>query len=167
MPTMTQVRFAADTPTTEKSHTSSKKSNSKSKTTTSSPSYSSSKCNDCRAEATLPRTHLPPQTHHLAYYPPRDLLLPPPILAGPRAHPYSPAPILHNFGQGPTPLFGWESVMPLNHGYGQPKYYRYWKPDYRRFCYSVGKADVPYAALPGGPMMGFPTVMSSTMVGRW
>lgn len=57
--------------------------------------------------------------------------------------------------------------MPLSHNYGQPKYIRHVKPDYRRFCLSVGKADVPFAALPGGPLQGFPTTMSPQLVGRW
>ena len=82
-------------------------------------------------------------------------------------HPYIPSRPLHDFGRGPTPLFGWDSVIPLAHGYGQPKYVKHVKPDYRRFCFSVGKADVPYAALPGGPLWGYPTTMSPQLVGRW
>ena len=77
-----------------------------------------------------------------------------------------PAAVLHNFGHGPAPLFGWESVTPLTHGYGSPAYARRFKPDYRRYCYSVGKADVPFAALPGGPLWGYPTTMSPQLVGR-
>ena len=58
-----------------------------------------------------------------------------------RPHPHSIAgPLTHT----PAPIFGWPSVTPRVHGYGQPKYARFVKPDYRRFCYSVGKADVPY-----------------------
>lgn len=78
-----------------------------------------------------------------------------------------PAAVLHDFGHGPAPLFGWESVTPLTHGYGSPAYARRFKPDYRRYCYSVGKADVPFAALPGGPLWGYPTTMSPQLVGRW
>jgi hypothetical protein len=87
----------------------------------------------------------------------------------PRLHPFAPAPILHNLGRGPEPRFGWESVMPLNHGYGQPKYIKRVKPDYRRFCFSVGKADVPFAAMPGGPLWGMDVTMAPQMVGshRW
>lgn len=87
----------------------------------------------------------------------------------PRLHPFAPAPVLHNLGRGPEPLFGWESVMPLNHGYGQPKYIKRVKPDYRRFCFSVGKADVPFAAMPGGPLWGMDVTMAPQMVGghRW
>ena len=83
-----------------------------------------------------------------------------------RPHPLAPAAVLQDFGFGPTPLFGWDSVMPLAHGYGQPKYFRRVKPDYRRFCYPVGKADVPYAALPGGPLQGFNSTLSPQLVGR-
>jgi hypothetical protein len=87
----------------------------------------------------------------------------------PRLHPFAPAPVLHNLGRGPEPLFGWESVMPLNHAYGQPKYIKRVKPDYRRFCFSVGKADVPFAAMPGGPLWGMDVTMAPQMVGghRW
>ena len=86
-----------------------------------------------------------------------------------RLHPYAPAPVLHHLGRGPEPLFGWDSVMPLNHTYGQPRYMRRTKPDYRRFCFSVGKADVPYAAMPGGPLWGMDVTMAPQMVGghRW
>jgi hypothetical protein len=86
-----------------------------------------------------------------------------------RLHPFAPAPVLHNLGRGPEPLFGWESVMPLNHAYGQPKYIKRVKPDYRRFCFSVGKADVPFAAMPGGPLWGMDVTMAPQMVGghRW
>lgn len=45
--------------------------------------------------------------------------------------------------------------MPRGHSYGQPKYLRYQKPDHRRFCHSVGKAEEPYASLPGGPLWGY------------
>ena len=87
----------------------------------------------------------------------------------PRLHPSTPAPVLHNLGRGPEPLFGWESVMPLNHAYGQPKYIKRVKPDYRRFCFSVGKADVPFAAMPGGPLWGMDVTMAPQMLGghRW
>jgi hypothetical protein len=87
----------------------------------------------------------------------------------PRLHPFAPAPVLHNLGRGPEPLFGWESVMPLNHAYGQAKYIKRVKPDYRRFCFSVGKADVPFAAMPGGPLWGMDVTMAPQMVGghRW
>lgn len=87
----------------------------------------------------------------------------------PRLHPFAPAPVLHNLGRGPEPLFGWESVMPLNHAYGQPNYIKRVKPDYRRFCFSVGKADVPFAAMPGGPLWGMDVTMAPQMVGghRW
>ncbi|KIR37429.1 hypothetical protein I352_00745 [Cryptococcus deuterogattii MMRL2647] len=64
---------------------------------------------------------------------------------------------------GPSPLFGWGSVMPRGHSYGQPKYLRYQKPDHRRFCYSVGKAEVPYASLPGGPLWGYPAHMAEQL----
>lgn len=83
----------------------------------------------------------------------------------PRLHPSTPAPVLHNLGRGPEPLFGWESAMPLNHAYGQPKYIKRIKPDYRRFCFSVGKADVPFAAMPGGPLWGMDVTMAPQMVG--
>lgn len=82
-----------------------------------------------------------------------------------RLQPFAPAPVLHDLGRGPEPLFGWESVMPLNHGYGQPKYMKRVKPDYRRFCFSVGKADVPFAAMPGGPLWGMDVTMAPQMVG--
>lgn len=87
----------------------------------------------------------------------------------PRLNPFAPAPVLHHLGRGPEPLFGWESVMPLNHTYGQPRYMRRTKPDYRRFCFSVGKADVPFAAMPGGPLWGMDVTMAPQMVGghRW
>lgn len=86
-----------------------------------------------------------------------------------RLHPFAPAPVLHNLGRGAEPLFGWESVMPLNHAYGQPRYLKRVKPDYRRFCFSVGKADVPFAAMPGGPLWGMDVTMAPQMVGshRW
>ncbi|WWC67045.1 uncharacterized protein I206_100952 [Kwoniella pini CBS 10737] len=84
-----------------------------------------------------------------------------------RPHPFSQAQPLQNLGYGPQPLFGWASVQPLSHSYGQPKNWKQQKPDYRRFCYSVGKAEVPYAALPGGPLHGFPTYMSENVVKRW
>lgn len=86
-----------------------------------------------------------------------------------RPHLLAPAPVLHHFGRGPEPLFGWESVMPLGHSYGQPRYIRRVKPDYRRFCFSVGKADVPFAALPGGPLWGMDVTMAPQIIGghRW
>ena len=116
--------------------------------------------------------------HDFAQFPPLDFVTAPcyagrpaypliPPFGHERPHYSTPAPVLHNFGWGPTPLFGWESVMPLNHSYGQPGYIRRVKPDYRRFCFSVGKADVPYAALPGGPLQGYPTTMAPQLVGRW
>jgi hypothetical protein len=64
-----------------------------------------------------------------------------------RPHPLAPAPVLHNFGAGPAPLFGWESVIPLDHTYGSPRYFRRVRPDYRRFCVSVGKAEVPVGVM--------------------
>ena len=87
----------------------------------------------------------------------------------PRLHPNAPAPVLHHLGRGPEPLFGWDSVMPLNHRYGQPRYIRRQKPDYRRFCFSVGKADVPFAVMPGGPLWGMDVTMAPQMAGshRW
>lgn len=88
-------------------------------------------------------------------------------LPGLRPHSHSPAAPLHDIGFGPTPLFGWDSVQSLPHSYGLPQYPKYVKPDYRRFCYSVGKADVPYAALPGGPLYGYPTTLSPQLLGRW
>ncbi|RXK37303.1 hypothetical protein M231_05445 [Tremella mesenterica] len=75
-----------------------------------------------------------------------------PHMAGTYPHYAAPAMPLHNFGMGPEPLFGWESVIPLSHGYGMPKYGKIVKPDYRRFCYSVGKADVPLARRFAGPL---------------
>ncbi|WVN87393.1 uncharacterized protein L203_102572 [Cryptococcus depauperatus CBS 7841] len=83
-----------------------------------------------------------------------------------RPHPYTPSYPLHNVGFGPAPLFGWGSVTPQPHTYGVPKYFRYQKPDYRRFCYSVGKAEVPYASLPGGPLFGLPSYMAEQLVRR-
>ena len=80
----------------------------------------------------------------------------PPAQAYGLPYSHTPAAPLHDFGLGPEPLFGWESVIPLVHTYGQPKHWRFTKPDYRRFCYSVGKADVPIArkwAGPLGPML--------------
>ncbi len=113
---------------------------------------------------TRPARIIPIPPPHSAYLPyPRPL----PPLVLPCPHYTTPAPVLHDFGSRPTPLFGWESVQPLAHGYGQPKYWRYVKPDYRRFCFSVGKASVPYAALPGGPLYGYRTTMSPQLVGRW
>jgi hypothetical protein len=64
-----------------------------------------------------------------------------------RPHALAPASVLQNFGAGPAPLFGWESVIPLDHKYGSPKYFRRVKPDYRRFCVSVGKAEVPIGVM--------------------
>ena len=112
------------------------------------------------------------QAHHFIPYgaSPRYFPLPPSVLPHngfTLHHPWTPARPLHDFGYGPAPLFGWDSAIPLAHGYGQPKYARHVKPDYRRFCFSVGKADVPYAALPGGPLWGYPTTMSPQLVGRW
>lgn len=100
--------------------------------------------------------HAAPPIHPAAFLP-----------QGPIPHPYTPARPLLNLGCGPSPLFGWESVTPLPHVYGQPGYTRRFKPDYRRFCFSVGKADVPHAALPGGPLWGYPTTMAPQLVGRW
>ncbi|OWZ68739.1 hypothetical protein C366_01905 [Cryptococcus neoformans Tu401-1] len=81
-----------------------------------------------------------------------------------RPHPLAPAQPLQDLRFGPSPLFGWGSVMPHGHSYGQPKYLRYQKPDHRRFCYSVGKAEVPYASLPGGPLWGYPAHMAEQLV---
>ena len=105
--------------------------------------------------------------HHVPYH--EDL---PSYLPSMRPHPFHPSRPsfnmpsmpLQNLGCGPQPLFGWDSVAPLQHTYGQPSHVRHVKPDYRRFCYSVGKAEVPYASLPGGPLQGFPTPMSSMLV---
>lgn len=83
-----------------------------------------------------------------------------------RPHPLAPAKPLQDLGFGPSPLFGWGSVMPQGHSYGQPKYLRYQKPDHRRFCYSVGKAEVPYASLPGGPLWGYAAHMAEQLVRR-
>jgi hypothetical protein len=44
-------------------------------------------------------------------------------------------------------MLGSAAVTPQAHGYGQPKYMKVVKPDYRRFCYSVGKADVPIVSM--------------------
>ncbi|KAL7423748.1 hypothetical protein Q5752_001331 [Cryptotrichosporon argae] len=56
------------------------------------------------------------------------------------------------------------ALVSLPHTYGAPRYARRVKPDHRRFCFSVGKADVPYASLPGGPLEGMPAWMSSMVV---
>ena len=71
-------------------------------------------------------------------------------------------------------------MTPQAHGYGQPKYARLVKPDYRRFCYSVGKADVPmfpvpmtahagsgYPHYPGGTIRGWDAEMSPGLVKRY
>lgn len=101
----------------------------------------------------MPQPHTMPVQHNPAMAMPMPMSMPMPMpMWTPRLHPFAPAPVLHNLGRGPEPLFGWESVMPLNHAYGQPKYIKRVKPDYRRFCFSVGKADVPFAAMPGGPL---------------
>lgn len=109
-----------------------------------------------------------PQSH--AQMPlPLSMPMMPMAMHEPRLHPFAPAPVFHDLGRGPEPLFGWESIMPLNHAYGQPKYIKRIKPDYRRFCFSVGKADVPFAAMPGGPLWGMDVTMAPQMVGghRW
>ena len=72
-------------------------------------------------------------------------------IPGLRAHSRTPALALHDFGFGPTPLFGWASVTPHAHEYGQPKYPRFTKYDYRRFCVPVGKAEVPFGRAWGVP----------------
>jgi len=110
---------------------------------------------------------MPVQQNHMQTHMPRPMM--PMTMHEPRLHPFAPAQVLHNLGRGPEPLFGWESVMPLNHAYGQPKYIKRVKPDYRRFCFSVGKADVPFAAMPGGPLWGMDVTMAPQMVGghRW
>ena len=114
---------------------------------------------------------LPMLSHHNHAQMPIPMSIPMMSMAThePRLHPFAPAPVLHHLGRGPEPLFGWESVMPLNHAYGQPKYIKRVKPDYRRFCFSVGKADVPFAAMPGGPLWGMDVTMAPQMVGghRW
>ena len=120
----------------------------------------------------FPATPPPGYQHtipHQTPFPMQRVLAMPVSMHGPRFHPLAPAPVLHNLGRGPEPLFGWESVMPLNHGYGQPKYIKRVKPDYRRFCFSVGKADVPFAAMPGGPLWGMDVTMAPQTVGghRW
>ena len=118
-----------------------------------------------------PQPHPMPLHHNPAMAMPMPMPIPMPMMTPhePRLHPFAPAPVLHNLGRGPEPLFGWESVMPLNHAYGQPKYIKRVKPDYRRFCFSVGKADVPFAAMPGGPLWGMDVTMAPQMVGshRW
>jgi hypothetical protein len=129
-----------------------------------------------------PHTYTAPQTFHHAQAPYAQpypngqasfLQYPIPPLQGPGIMPYRPHPLsqaqpLHDLGFGPTPLFGWASVTPRAHSYGQPKYWKYTRPDYRRFCFSVGKAEVPYASLPGGPLEGFPAHMAPQLVGgRW
>jgi len=119
--------------------------------------------------------HLPQQQsipfhqNHIQKQMPIPMPMMPMAMHEPRLHPFAPAPVLRNLGRGPEPLFGWESVMPLNHAYGQPKYIKRVKPDYRRFCFSVGKADVPFAAMPGGPLWGMDVTMAPQMVGghRW
>jgi hypothetical protein len=113
---------------------------------------------------------IPFQQHHMQMQMPMPMTpMMPMAMHEPRLHPFAPAPVLHSLGRGPEPLFGWESVMPLNHAYGQPKYIKRVKPDYRRFCFSVGKADVPFAAMPGGPLWGMDVTMAPQMVGghRW
>jgi hypothetical protein len=107
--------------------------------------------------------------NHMQMPMPMPMSMMPMAMHEPRLHPFAPAPVLRNLGRGPEPLFGWESVMPLNHAYGQPKYIKRVKPDYRRFCFSVGKADVPFAAMPGGPLWGMDVTMAPQMVGghRW
>ncbi|WVQ76435.1 hypothetical protein IAR50_006102 [Cryptococcus sp. DSM 104548] len=108
---------------------------------------------------------LPPPDIHLYTTPHLPLL----GHTHPRPHPYTPSQPLQDLGFGPTPLFGWGSVTRLMGGhttYGQPKYLRYQKPDHRLFCYSVGKADVPYASLPGGPLWGYPAHMAEQLVRR-
>jgi hypothetical protein len=114
-----------------------------------------------------PPQHMPFQQNHMQMQMPMPMV--PMAMHEPRLHPFAPAPVLHNLGRGPEPLFGWASVMPLNHAYGQPKYIKRVKPDYRRFCFSVGKADVPFAAMPGGPLWGMDVTMAPQMVGghRW
>lgn len=101
-------------------------------------------------------SHAPMYAHSLP-------LLGPTLL---RPHFLASAQPLQDLGFGPSPLFGWGSVMPRGHSYGQPKYLRYQKPDHRRFCYSVGKAEVPYASLPGGPLWGYPAHMAEQLVRR-
>jgi len=107
---------------------------------------------------------MPFQQNHMQTQMPTPISMMPMAMHGPRLHPFAPAPVLHNLGRGPEPLFGWESVMPLNHAYGQPKYIKRVKPDYRRFCFSVGRADVPFAAMPGGPLWGMDVTMAPQMV---
>ncbi|KAE8543031.1 hypothetical protein D1P53_000518 [Cryptococcus gattii VGV] len=58
-----------------------------------------------------------------------------------RPHFLAPAQPLQDLGFGPSPLFGWA-----------------------RLCYSVGKAEVPYASLPGGPLWGYPTHMAEQLL---
>jgi hypothetical protein len=106
-----------------------------------------------------------PFSPSMPFLPPQFALPPGPGI--PRPHPLSQAQPLHDLGFGPTPLFGWASVTPRAHSYGQPKFWRHTKPDYRRYCFSVGKADVPYASLPGGPLEGYPAHMAPQLVGRW
>jgi hypothetical protein len=150
-----------------------------------------SHCKQCLAPPSHGRRNHFPLDQHPFYDPscppiPHGVAIPQPVPLGPpahfvsagfphlptpvgvtRPHPSAPAPVLHNFGGGPTPLFGWESVIPLPHTYGGPRYARRVKPDYRRFCFSVGKAEVPYAALPGGPLQGWNSTMSPQLVGSW
>lgn len=117
-----------------------------------------------------PRCDTPPMGNYPAqphFFPQQTLpcmamMYPPPQ----RPHPWAIATPLNNLGHGPTPLFGWPSVTPMPHCYGGPKFPKYVKPDYRRFCYSVGKAEVPFAALPGGPLEGWNSTFSPQLVGR-
>ena len=121
----------------------------------------------------MPQPHPMPLHHNPAMAMPMPISMPMPIPMmtshEPRLHPFAPAQVLHNLGRGPESLFGWASVMPLTHAYGQPKYIKRVKPDYRRFCFSVSKADVPFAAMPGGPLWGMDVTMAPQMVGshRW
>jgi hypothetical protein len=117
----------------------------------------------------MPFQHYVPDAMQMSMPMPMAMGMPMMNLHEPRLHPFAPAPVLHDLGRGPEPLFGWDSVMPLNHAYGQPKYIKRVKPDYRRFCFSVGKADVPFAAMPGGPLWGMDVTMAPQMIGsrRW
>lgn len=119
--------------------------------------------------------HIPGPTHLIPHLPDvqhvlgQQMPIPVHIPHEPRLNSFTPAPVLHNLGRGPEPLFGWGSVMPLSHTYGQPRYIRRTKPDYRRLCFSVGKADVPFAAMPGGSLWGMDVTMAPQIVGghRW
>ncbi|GHJ88137.1 hypothetical protein NliqN6_4539 [Naganishia liquefaciens] len=59
------------------------------------------------------------------------------------------------------PLSRSVEILPAPGQYGAPKYMKFTKRDYRRDCYSVGNADVPYAAVQMQP--GMSVVSSAAM----